>query len=146
MTRLIAHDDLAALDMIAAAGFDPWGPPATIGADIAESFAQVSGARPAGGETLHGYLVLSLISRLVPLPDWAVSGHSGVLNLGCPTVRFPATAPVGAALQGRRRLCSARQHPRGTLITLEFEVRETGAQGPCMIAQNDLLYLAGQAR
>lgn len=146
MTRQIAFDDLAGLEAIATAGFDPWGAPATIGADIAESFAQISGAASGAGDTLPGYLVLSLVARLVPLPDWAVSGHSGALNLGCPTIRFPATAPVGASLQGRRRLCSAREHPRGTLITLEFEVRENGTEAPCMVAQNDLLYLSGQAR
>lgn len=146
MTRLIAYADLDALGEIAAEGYDTWGQPSLIGVDIAKGFAQVTNAPFAAEAALPGFLVLSLIPRLVPQPDWSIVGHSGVLNLGCPTIRFPTKARVGAALQGRRKLAAARHHPRGALMTLEFEVREAGKEEFCMLAQNELLYLSGQAR
>ncbi|QOV96423.1 hypothetical protein [Novosphingobium sp. ES2-1] len=145
MDRLIPHDDLSALAGISAEGFAPWGELVTIGPQQAERFARVCGTAANAGDALPGFLILSLVPRLVPAPDWSITGHSGVLNLGCPSIRFPAIARAGAALQGRRQLSAVRKHPRGTLITLEFEVREAGMEQSCMIALNELLYLSGRS-
>ena len=142
----VAYNDLASLAAIAAQGFDPWGQAVTVGEQITTGFAHVTGASAAADGTLTGFLILSLSPRLIPPADWTITGHSGALNLGCLTIRYPAPARVGAALQGRRKLLSAREHPRGTLLTLAFEVREEGAQAPCLTAQSELLYLGGRAQ
>ena len=144
MSLAVAYNDLGALSAIAAQGFAEWGDPVRIGSDIAAGFAKVIGTSALPDGALAGVLILSLAPRLIPPMDWAVTGHSGALNLGCPTIRYPAKAQIDANLRGRSRLTSAREHPRGTLITLDFEVQEVGANEPCMTAQSELLYLAGK--
>ncbi len=142
--RPVAYNDLASLAAIATQGFGPWGTAVTVDAEIATGFAHVTGANSAADGTLSGFLILSLAPRLIPPADWTITGHTGALNLGSPTIRYPTPARVGASLRGRSKLTSAREHPRGTLLTLGFEVQEVGANEPCMTAQSELLYLAGK--
>ncbi len=146
MTRAVPFDDFAALAAVAAEGFTPWGGTVTVGSNAAAEFARITGAAGLAGAMLPGSLILSLVPRIMPPRGWALVGYSGALNLGCPHIRYPAAAGIGTALEGRSRLASARAHQRGTLVTLEFEVRAAGTESLCLMAHNELLYLVGTQR
>ncbi|MCP5395254.1 MAG: hypothetical protein H6918_00715 [Sphingomonadaceae bacterium] len=143
MTKAIPFDDLAAFAVLVETGFGQWGQATAISAKQADDFARVTGVAAQDG-MLPGCMLQSLLPRLVPTPTWIVEGHSGALNLGAPTTRFPCPVAVGASVQGRSRLAAAREHPRGTILGMEFEMREPGANGPCMRSLIEVLYLGGR--
>lgn len=140
MSEAVSYEDFEAFARIAARGFGDWGPPVRIEREAVEMFCRVTGA-PEGDGHIPGILLQAMLPRLVPANDWSVTGHRGAINLGCPTLRYPVQAPTEAELRGRSRLIGARQHPKGTLLALEFEVQEVGAEEPCLRSIVELLYL-----
>lgn len=142
--RQIRFDDYAALDAIMERGFGLWGPAVSIGETQTASFARATGIVARDGN-IPGCFLLSTMPRLMPPTDWAICGHSGAVNLGCPAFRFPTPAPIGASIQGRSRLASTRPHPKGTIVALDFEARVEGAASPSLTATVEVLYLAGAA-
>lgn len=140
MSEAIRFDDYVAFDNVAARGFIPWGPPVAIERDTVSAFLRVTGA-PGDAETIPGLMLQSLLPRLMPGHDWSVTGHKGALNLGSPTMRFSHQVRSGVRLQGRSRLASTREHPRGTLMAMDFELREEGSDTPCLQSTIELLYL-----
>lgn len=139
----VRFDDLPAFAVLVREGFGDWGQPLEVGAEIVRGYADVTGTKSDPTDPIAGLLILSLAPHLIPPAHWSVTGHTGALNLGSPHIRFPQSAPVGATLRGRRALISATPHPRGTVLSLGFEVTEQAANAPCLTAQVDLLYLAG---
>lgn len=144
MTQHIRFDDYAALGQIKARGFRDWGPPVTVGDDIVTGFEDIIGIQPDDGH-IPGSLLLSLLPRLVQPNDWSMTGHTGAINLGCPSVRYPVQALIGATLHGRSRLAEAKPHPKGTLLAFEFEIQEAGVEQPCLQSTVELLYLGGKS-
>ncbi|OCC25144.1 hypothetical protein MB02_00130 [Croceicoccus estronivorus] len=140
MSQDISYDDFDALAAIEARGFTPWGPPLTIGLEAVKAFQDVTGAQSENGH-IPGVMLQAMLPRLVPALDWSVTGHSGAINLGSPSIRYPVRIQCGAQLCGRSRLASAKAHPKGTLIALEFEVRGQDTQKPCLKSTIELLYL-----
>ena len=142
--RPIRYDDLAALNAIAKRGFGPWGTALPIGERETAGFTRATGIVASDGN-IPGCLLLSAMPRLMPSNDWAICGYSGAVNLGCPALRFPAPAPIGASVQGRSRLASARPHPKGTIIAIDFEARIEHVATPCLTATVEVLYIGGGA-
>lgn len=144
MSQDVRFDDFDALGAIEARGFIPWGPPTVIERKTVEDFLRVTGA-PGGSDTIPGVMLQAMLPKLVPGHDWSVTGHSGAVNMGSPAIRFPVPAKSGARLCGRSRLASARPHPKGTLIAMDFEIREEGADTPCLQSTIELLYLRARS-
>lgn len=142
MKRDVRFDNMDALAEIVAGGFGGWGPPVTISPDKVSDFCAVSAPDPLGAP-VPGFLLTGLLSLLSPVIDWEVSGYNGALNLGCPTIRFPTPVTVNSAVRGRMRLAGARAHSRGTIVTLQFDVRAEGATESCLDCSMELLYLGG---
>ena len=59
--------------------------------------------------------------------------------------RSSAACAPSARLCGRSRLSAATRHARGTVVAMEFEVIEQGAQEPCLRSIIELLYLGQPA-
>lgn len=144
MTQEIRFDDYQGFATIEARGFTPWGPVVTVGKETVRAFLHVTGAA-GDGVLIPGVMLQAMLPKLAPDQDWSVTGHSGAINLGSPSIRFPMQASGGAHLRGRSRLSTAKPHPKGTLIALDFEVREEGAESPCLQSTIELLYLGTKA-
>lgn len=144
MSEQVRFDDYEHFARIEARGFIPWGPPVMIGKDSVEAFLTVTGATgdPA---TIPGVMLQAMLPKLIPGHDWSVTGHSGAVNMGSPSIRFPVPAKSGAQLCGRSRLASAKPHAKGTIVTMEFEIREEGAETPCLQSSIELLYLGARS-
>ena len=138
--QAIRFDDYDGFARIEARGFTAWGPEVPLERETVAAFLAVTGA-PGDGAQIPGVMLQAMLPRLVPGHDWEVTGHSGAINLGSPTIRFPMPAQAGARLRGRSRLSAAKPHPKGTLIAMDFEVREEGVESPCLRSTLELLYL-----
>lgn len=144
MGETIRFDDYAHFALVEAYGFAPWGPPVPIERSTVDAFLTVTGAS-GDGDQIPGVMLQAMLPKLVPGHDWQVTGYSGAINLGSPSIRFPVRAQAGAQLQGRSRLAAAKPHPRGTVIAMEFEVIETGADEVCLRSTIELLYMGARA-
>ncbi len=142
--QAIRFDDYHGFARIEARGFTAWGPDVPLERETVAAFLAVTGA-PGDGAKIPGVMLQAMLPRLVPGHDWEVTGHSGAINLGSPTIRFPVPAPAGARLCGRSRLSAATRHARGTVVAMEFEVIEHGAAEPCLRSIIELLYLGQPA-
>lgn len=144
MMQTIRFDDYDSFAKIAARGFTVWGPEVAITHQTVSAFLAVTGA-PGDATDIPGVMLQAMLPKLVPGLDWQVTGNSGALNLGSPSIRFPVPAQAGAQLRGRSRLAAATRHAKGTVVALEFEVIETGAVEPCLRSTIELLYLGAHA-
>ncbi len=144
MTRAVRFDDLDALAEVKAAGFGPWGPQVVVDAELVAAYRAIAGAHPLDRE-VPGFLIASLLPRLAPPNDWRIEGHTSVINMGCPRIRFPAPTPIGARLRARSRIADVRAHARGTVVTLEFEVRAEDSGTDALDCTIELLYVGARA-
>ena len=140
-------DDQESLDRIEAEGFTPWGPPVTFGKDLVRAFLDLTSAPHNSGEPtqIPGVMLQAMLPKLTPGQGWQITGNNGAVNLGCPSIRFPQPVASSAILRGRSCLASSRPHARGVIITMGFEVREEGADTPCLQSTMEVLYLRAEA-
>jgi len=91
-------------------------------------------AGPFGAPVAHGFLTLSLLSRLATDAFRIADTRMG-LNYGLDRVRFPSPVPVGSRL---RAVCVLDRHEPiegGAQLTLTVTVeREGGAKPACVAA------------
>jgi acyl dehydratase len=98
-------------------------------------------AGPFGTTIAHGFLTLSLVSRLFSQVIH-VKGISMGINYGANRVRFPSAVPVGSRLRARGQIQSVEDVAGGlqttTLITIEIE----GGAKPACVVESLSRYLA----
>jgi acyl dehydratase len=116
-------------------------------ADITEDHqflhVDVEAARrgPFGGTIAHGFLSLSLFSRMAETGLPPIEGCSAVLNYGFDRVRF--LAPVAAGSRVRARFILVKATPRAAgqvLFQYQVDVEIEGGERPALMA--DWLVLA----
>lgn len=139
--RAIRFDDQAALAAVQAAGFGGWGRPLMISPSMVGVFNAIAGRDPLT-DGVPGFLLASVLPRLAPVNDWKIIGHGSAVNLGCPHMRFPAPLAMGETVRGRSRITAVRDHPRGTIVTLGFDVRIEDATEANLDCTVELLYAA----
>ena len=66
---------------------------------------------PFGGSIAHGFLTLSLITKMYKDTTPIIDGHELVINYGLNRVRFLAPVPSGSRIRGRITL--GKVEPRG---------------------------------
>ena len=66
---------------------------------------------PFGGSIAHGFLTLSLITKMYKDTTPIITGHELVINYGLNRVRFLAPVPSGSRIRGRITL--GKVEPRG---------------------------------
>ncbi|MEO6225730.1 MAG: MaoC family dehydratase [Sphingomicrobium sp.] len=92
-------------------------------------------ATPFGGTVAHGFLTLSLLSRMAADAVLAPSGLTMVINYGVDRVRFLAPVRSGSRVRGRFVLDSVEEKAPGQLlvrhgVTVEIE----GVEKPALAA------------
>ena len=90
---------------------------------------------PFGGTIAHGFLSLSLMSRMGAEAMLIPEGSKMAVNYGLDRVRFLAPVPSGARVRGRFTLDSVEEKAPGQLlfrhtVTVEIE----GAEKPALTA------------
>ena len=90
---------------------------------------------PYGTTIAHGFLSLSLISRLLRDAVGNVSGTRLAINYGLNKVRFPAPLPAGSRVRGRCTLQGVEAIDGGVQATWGVLVEREGSAKPCCAAE-----------
>jgi acyl dehydratase len=138
--------DLAALEAAVGAGpfKSPW---ITVTQAMIDEFAEVTGdpqwihidverakrESPYGTTIAHGFLTLSLLSRMIGGTISFPSAKMGV-NYGFERVRFISAVPSGAQLQGSFTLQEVKPADVGVQCAWAVEVRARDAAKPALAA------------
>ena len=88
-----------------------------------------------GGTIAHGFLTLSLISRLLRDAVGAIGGARMGINYGLNKVRFPAPLPSGSRVRGRCTLQHVEAVDGGVQATWSIVVERDGTVKPCCAAE-----------
>lgn len=88
-----------------------------------------------GGTIAHGFLTLSLISRLLRDAVGTIGGTRMSINYGLNKVRFPAAVPSGSRVRGRCTLQQLAPIDGGVQATWSVLVERDGAEKPCCAAE-----------
>ena len=91
---------------------------------------------PFGGTIAHGFLTLSLLSRMGAEAMLLPEGLKMAVNYGLDRIRFLATVPAGSRVRGRFRLDSVEEKARGQwLLRHTVTVEIAGQDRPALIAE-----------
>ncbi|MEM7739485.1 MAG: MaoC family dehydratase [Pseudomonadota bacterium] len=93
-------------------------------------------ATPFGGTIAHGYLTLSLLSKMgegtLPVLEGIVAG----VNYGCNKLRFINPVRSGKRIRGHFSLANHKSPNPGThVMTYDIEVEIEGEDKPALVAQ-----------
>ncbi|HYL94533.1 MAG TPA: MaoC family dehydratase [Terriglobales bacterium] len=113
-----------------------------------EQFAEATGDRqwihtdaerarkesPYGSTIAHGFLTLSLISRMMEQAV-RVEGVRLAINYGLNRVRFPAPVRAGSQIRGRFHLQSVKDVSGAVEAVYGVTVEVEGEQKPCCVAE-----------
>ncbi|SFR49580.1 Acyl dehydratase [Marinobacter gudaonensis] len=131
----------------------PW---LTITQEMVNAFADVTGDHqwihidverakresPWKSPIAHGYLTVSLISRLNP-QALKVLGPSATINYGLNRLRFPSAVKVGSSIRTRVELLAVDQvDDQRQLATYRTTVEIRGEDKPACVAENLIMYVA----
>ena len=89
---------------------------------------------PFGGTIAHGFLTLSLLSRLAEM-TFAFSDRKMGINYGLNRVRFTAPVPSGARVRGRFTLAKYELLDGGVQVTWTTTVEIENAAKPALVAE-----------
>ena len=95
---------------------------------------QRAAAGPFGGTIAHGFLTLSLLSRLVG-QVYRIEGISMAVNYGLNKVRFPAPVPVGSMVRGHVELAEAADVTGGLQLVVRVTLEIEGRAKPGCVAE-----------
>ncbi len=95
---------------------------------------------PYGTTIAHGFLTLSLMSRLVKQAIQLPAEVRRTINYGLNRVRFPAPVRAGEKIRARIRLQSCRDLPGSVEAIFDITVETEGAEKPCCVAEWILRY------
>ncbi len=91
---------------------------------------------PFGGTIAHGFLTLSLLTRLAETGLPKLEGAKMGMNYGLNKVRFLSPVPCGAKIRARFTLTSAEEKNAGQLLLChDIIVEIEGAEKPAMVAE-----------
>lgn len=145
----INYQDQDALQSLVNDEFGAWSEPLLITQSMIDDFAELSGDKlwihtdpercakhsPFKSTIAHGFLILSLLSRL-PSGDDAtqhISGYQQIMNYGSDKLRFLSPVPVESEIRARSRVANIQVErrdgkPTKTKLTLEWQVGVVGQE------------------
>jgi acyl dehydratase len=97
---------------------------------------------PYGATIAHGFLTLSLMSRLAKEAIQLPAEVRQTINYGLNRVRFPAAVRAGENIRARIRLQSCRDLPGSVEAVYDITVETEGAEKPCCVAEWILRYFS----
>ncbi len=95
---------------------------------------------PYGGTIAHGFLVLSLLPKLV-FQRIELTDAGMVVNFGADKLRFLHPVPVGSAVELDATLTRGQARSGGALLRLHCAVRIAGTRKRALVADQLLLVL-----
>lgn len=125
--------------------------------EMIDSFAAVSGDRqwihvdtdrakeqsPWGTTIAHGFLTLSLLSRMAAEAFALQIGQSATINYGLNKVRFPAPVRAGSRIRGHFSLLGCGVRPGGVEVVWQVTVEAEGQEKPVCVADWVLRVVTG---
>ena len=91
---------------------------------------------PFGGTIAHGFLTLSMLSKLAESSTLSLQGLKMGVNYGFEKVRFVTPVRAGARIRGRFALKSAEaKTPGQTQLNYKVTVEIDGADKPALVAE-----------
>jgi acyl dehydratase len=96
---------------------------------------------PFGTTIAHGFLTLSLISRLLR-DAVSIAGVRLAINYGLNRVRFPSPVPSGARVRGRFTVQTVEPIDGGVQVSWAATIEREHAAKPCCVAEWLVRYLA----
>jgi acyl dehydratase len=96
--------------------------------------ARAASESPFGTTVAHGFLTLSLLSRLLQQAIEIRGVRMGV-NYGLNRVRFTGPVPAGSRVRARFRLAACEDIPQGVQTTWEVTVEREGEAKPVLVAE-----------
>jgi acyl dehydratase len=126
-----------------------------VGQDLIDAFADATGDRqwihvdreraaagPMGGTVAHGFLLLSLLPRLLVESPLFRKECRMAVNYGLGRVRFVTPVPAGARVRNRAVLRSVeRKGFRRLLATVENTLEIEGGKRPAAVAELLVLFI-----
>ena len=91
-------------------------------------------ASPFGGTIAHGFLTLSILSRLSEM-TFSFSDRRMGINYGLNRVRFTSPVPVGSRVRARFTLQKFEKIEGGVQVTWNTVVEREGSDKPVLIAE-----------
>jgi len=93
-------------------------------------------ATPFGGTIAHGFLTLSLLSKLAEKSVFILEGIKAGVNYGFNKVRFINPVRAGKRVRGHFELVDVKQPKPGShVLTYSVEVEIEGEDKPALIAE-----------
>jgi len=90
----------------------------------------------------HGFLTLSLISRLMKDVIQVSGGIGMAVNYGLNRVRFPSPVRAGSKIRARITLLNVKEVPGAYETTFSVTVEREGGEKPCCVAESIVRYYA----
>ncbi len=90
---------------------------------------------PLGATIAHGYLTLSLLSKMIEEVGVVPSGVSHALNYGADKLRFTNFVKVNARVRNRVELMSVKPKQGGLLLKTLNTVEIEGEERPALVAE-----------
>jgi acyl dehydratase len=100
-------------------------------------------ASPWGTTIAHGFLTLSLISRMAAEAFSVQIDQAATINYGLNKVRFPAPVKSGSRVRGNFVLLGTSARPGGVEAVWQVTVEVEGEAKPVCVAEWVLRYLTG---
>jgi acyl dehydratase len=101
------------------------------------------GASPWGTTIAHGFLTLSLISRMASEAVSLQLGQSATINYGLNKVRFPSPVRSGTRVRGHFTLAGCGARPGGVEVVWLVSVEAEGESKPVCVAEWVLRLVTG---
>jgi acyl dehydratase len=154
---MIDFKDQDQLNTLLSEEFSEWSSPVKVTQKMIDGFAEISGDTlwihtdpercekhsPFGSTIAHGFLVLSMLSRLGSGEDATakVSGYKQIMNYGSDKLRFMAPVLVDSDIQGRNRVAAIEVSEHKTKMTMEWQVSVVGAPTPSLVYQLAIVFI-----
>ena len=99
---------------------------------------QAAKMTPFGGTIAHGFLTLSMLSKLAEGPTVTLEGLKMGVNYGFEKIRFITPVPSGAKIRGHFTLKSAEEKKPGQTqihYDVSVEIEGKGEDSPALVAE-----------
>lgn len=91
---------------------------------------------PFGTTVAHGFLTLSMMTRLTASNTWIPEGTKAVINYGFNKIRFMNPVPSGSRIRSVMKLAGVEEKENGRVLVTTFHtVSAEGTDRPSLIAE-----------
>jgi acyl dehydratase len=124
----------------------------TVDQALIDAFAELTGDRqwihvdveraatalPGGRTIAHGYLVMSLVPRMIV---YRIANFSRAMNYGFDKLRFTGTTPSGSRVRQRQTIKACDPVAGGYRVTNNCTIEVEGQERPAIVADQVIQYL-----